>query len=481
MKRFLSLILTVCILFSLFVTVLSVSAAAVSHVQENSYDGLDISSHVAKSKAYGAEYYEATKRLEEVPRSFESWIYLTATMRNATVGTIIGNYGKSGGSFSFGITKKFCPELLFYNGTAGKANPTHKAVFDEVELDSGSWLHLVITVDEVVGELKCYVNGEHRQTISAKDTCTTTACKDSCTGIFRLDWAAKYPIHLGGTDEPLNPMYFRGYIQDTALYSDVLTADEVKGSYENGVNAFDENLICYYDVDSSDKGKNIADSSGNGYDLYYSRLFLTEEQMQQLREEKGFGTEYDYSIAVIGDIQYMTRTSPKSLTKLYQWIADNKDAKNIQYAIGLGDITDQCQEAEWLLAADVYKILEEVGLEYSLVRGNHDVATVGGIMEESKETAVPEMYDELFYNNDFYRSQFEENGGFYEEGSVINTYRSLTIGDDNWLIVNLDFQADENVREWANGIISKPEYSEHRVVVVTHEYIGAYATPSAYG
>ena len=481
MKRFLSLFLSTCILFSLLGTLISVPAAAVSHVQSNSYDGLDISSHVAKSKAYGAEYYEATKRLEEVPRSFESWIYLSATMRNATVGTIIGNYGKAGGSFSFGITKKFYPEMLFYNGSAGKANPTHKAVFDEVELDSGSWQHLVITVDEVLGELKCYVNGELRQTISAKDTCTTTGCSDGCVGIFRLDWAAKYPIHLGGTDEPLNPMYFRGYIQDTALYSDVLTADEVKGSYENGINAYDENLICYYDIDASDKGKNIADSSGNGYDLYYSKLLLTEEEMQELREEKGFSSEYDYSIAVIGDIQYMTRTSPKSLTKLYQWIADNKDAKNIQYAIGLGDITDQCQEAEWLLAAEVYKILEDAGLEYSLVRGNHDVATVGGITEESRKTAVPEMYDELFYNNDFYRSQFEENGGFYEEGSVINTYRSLTIGDDNWLIVNLDFQAGEDIKEWANSIISKPEYAEHRVVVVTHEYIGAYGTPSTYG
>lgn len=481
MKRFLSLILTVCILFSLLATVLSVSAAAVSHVQDKSYDGLEISSHVAKSKAYGAEYYEATKRLEEVPRSFESWIYLTASMRNATVGTIIGNYGKAGGSFSLGITKKFFPEMRFYNGSAGKDNPTHKAVFDEVELDSGSWIHLVITVDEVLGELKCYVNGELKQTISAKDTCTTTGCKEGCAGIFRLDWAAKYPIHLGGTDEPLNPMYFRGYLQDTALYSDVLTADEVKGSYENGVNAFDENLICYYDIDSSDKGKNIADSSGNGYDLYYSRLLLTEEQMQELREENGFGSEYDYSIAVIGDIQYMTRTSPKSLNKLYQWIADNKDAKNIQYAIGLGDITDQCQEAEWLLAADVYKILEDAGLEYSLVRGNHDVATVGGITEESRKTAVPEMYDELFYNNDFYRSQFEKNGGFYEEGSVINTYRTLTIGDDNWLIVNLDFQPDEKIKAWANSIISKPEYSEHRVVVVTHEYVGAHGTPSTYG
>ena len=491
MKRLLSLVLCVCLLVSAFSVLLSVPASAVSHVQDMSYNGLDISSYTSRNKLYGSEFYEAVKRLEEVPRTFESWVYLTTSMRSATVGTIIGNYGKAGGSFSLGITKQFYPELLFYNGSAAKGSPTHKAVFNEAALTSASWNHLVVTVDEVRGELKCYVNGELKQTIKAEDTCKSTGCENGCQGLFRLEWAKRFPVHLGGTDEPQNPMFFRGYIQDTAMYSDVLTAEEVKGSYKNGVNPYDENLICYYDIDASDKGKNIVDASGNGYDLYYSQLFLTEEEMQALREEKGFAQDYAYSIAVIGDIQYMTKSNPDKLTHMYQWIVDNKESKNIQYAIGLGDITDQCQMSEWLFVQELFKIFEDAGLEYSVIRGNHDVATVGGIEESSRPTAVPEMYDRIFANSEFYVSQFEKYGGFYgtftdedgtEKNSVINTYRTIKWDNDDWLIVNLDFQAtrrDSNIIAWANEVISS--HPEHRTIIVTHEYIGAHGTPSGYG
>ena len=101
MKRFLSLILTLCMLISISATLLCIPAGAVSHVQETSYRGLDIAAHTAKSKAYGAEYYQSVKPVDEVPLTFESWVFLTSSMRNATVGTIIGSCGKGGGGFGF--------------------------------------------------------------------------------------------------------------------------------------------------------------------------------------------------------------------------------------------------------------------------------------------------------------------------------------------------------------------------------------------
>ena len=491
MKRFLSLFLTLCMLVSLFAVFFSVTvSAATSHVKETRDDGLSFESYSAKNKLYGADYYEAVKRLENTPRSFESWIYLFSSER--TPGTVIGNSGKGGGSFRFGIVQdrnpdspySYYPEILFFNSSAQSAwyrteKPTHKATFSDAGFKSGEWTHVVVTVDEVLGEFKCYINGELRQTVAAADTCQTSGCDSQCQGIFTRELAAKYPMRLGGTCETMNPLFFRGYLQDVAVYSDVLTPNEVKGCFENGVNSDDPDLICYYDIDSSDTGKNIVDASGNGYDLYYSKLWLSESEMQLVREEKGFGDEYDYSIAVIGDIQYMTKSNPEDLFTMYHWIADNKEAKDIRYSIGLGDITDQCQSYEWDLAYEVYGILEAAGIEYSLVRGNHDVATVSGIEESSKETAVPERYDELFFGNDFYRTQFEEHGGFYEEGSVKNTYRRLSLDGDDWLIVNLDFHADENVRAWANGVIEA--HPEHRVIIVTHEYVTSHGKLSTYG
>ena len=47
---------------------------------------------------------------------------------------------------------------------------------------------------------------------------------------------------------------------------------------------------------------------------------------------------YDYSFAVIGDIQSLTYYYPERLQDMYQWIADNAVAKKMIYAVGLGDV-----------------------------------------------------------------------------------------------------------------------------------------------
>lgn len=474
MKKILSLVLTLCIAVSIF-AVMAVPLSAASHVKPKNYDGLDFSSYIYKSKAYGSDYYESRKHLDDVPHSFEAWVY--ASYSGATVGTILGNYStKAGGRFTFGINKSFCPQLIFYD----KNGATHSAIFTGADITSSKWTHVIITFDEVREQFDLYLNGEHAKTLKFSETCSTATdskCKDGCVGIFSFESAKQYPFALGGDCNFMNPNYFRGRLQDVALYSDVLTPDEVKGSYQNGVNAFDENLMLYYDIDSSDKGKNIKDLSGNGYDLIYSSVWTSEEDMQTLRDELGFAKEYAYSIAVIGDIQYATRLYPDTVRTMYQWLVDNKEEKNIKYAIGLGDITDGCQETEWLEAADALKILENAGFEYSLVRGNHDVAS--GIDSKFKPTAVPEMYDQLFASNEFYMSQFENYGGLYEEGSAVNTYRTLSLEGDDWLIVNLDYDAAKAVRQWACGVIEA--HPDHRVIVVTHDAMGSSGKFSTYG
>lgn len=471
MKRIFSLVLALSFLFAGF------SASATSHL---SLGGLDFDCYTHKREGYGStdyyglDSYMSEKRLEEVAHTFEAWINASFSMWEG--GVILGNNSaKSGGRFTFTLNKNFYPELTLKN----KNGAIHSAVFDKVSAPSYQWMHLVIVFDESAEEFRCYINGELKQTIAFSDTCQAK-CKDGCLGIFSPESASQYPFLLGGDLSYLNPQYFRGYIQDVALYSDVLSDSEIQADYQNGVSEEDENLILYYDIDSSDKGKDIEDLSGNGYHLTYSKAWLTEEEMEAERSKKGFSGKYDYAVAVIGDPQYATKSNPEAVRAAYSWLAENKDAKNIQYVIGLGDITDQCQEKEWLEAAEALKILEEAGLYYSLVRGNHDVAVDGGISDSSKPTARPDMYDSLFAQEDgFYMSQFKEHGGLYEQGSVKNTYRTLNFEGNKWLILNLDWRVDEKVFSWAQGVVES--YPEHRVIIATHDYIGASATQTSNG
>lgn len=472
MKRVFTFLLALCVVFGTF----SLSASASSHLSKSGL-AVDYYTHRKEGSGsdsyYGMDSYQSVKNLEDVPHTFEAWIYAEFSAWDG--GVILGNdSARAGGRFTFTLNSNFYPELTFKdrNGT------THSAVFKNANVPPYAWAHLVIVFDETGEEFRCYVNGELKESIAFLDTCPAK-CKDGCLGIFSLSSASHYPFLMGGDFNYLNTKYFRGYIQDVALYSDVLTASEIALDFQNGVNAEDENLILYYDIDSLDKGKDIEDLSGNGYDLVYSKAWLTEEEMEAERKKKGFSGDYDYAVAVIGDPQYATKSYPEAVREAYKWLAENKDSKNIQYVISLGDLTDQCQEREWLEAADALKILEDAGLYYSLIRGNHDTA-LSGIDSSSKATARPELFDELFAaEGSFYLSQFEKYGGLYEEGSVKNTYRTLDFEGNQWLILNLDWTVDDDILNWAKGVIET--HPEHRIIIVTHDYLGGTGNLSTNG
>ncbi|MBO5879482.1 MAG: metallophosphoesterase, partial [Clostridia bacterium] len=473
MKRIISLTLTVCAIISLLSPLLSLSAsAAVSHVQKDK--GLTMDDFVANDKkSYSSDYYETDKRLDAVPYTFEAWVKIPSHLITSNCGTIIGNHSaKAGGRFKLEIEKNLCPTLALYN----RNGASHIASFtsDASKIYTGGWEHIVITVDEEASEFRCYINGKFTEAIAFESTCGEK-CANGCLGVFSYDSAIQSPIALGGDFNYLNSGYFKGALQDVAMYSAPLTSEEIKMSFENGIDADHESLILYYDIDASDKHKDIKDESGNGYDMFYNKNWLTESEMQAIRDELRFAKEYAYSVAVIGDPQYATRLYPDTVETMYQWIVDNQNEKDIQYVIGLGDITDDCTEKEWIAAAKALKILEDANIEYSLIRGNHDAGSGGN----KEAIMLPEMFDEIFANNEFYTKQFDEFGGYYKEGSVENTYRTITWGETDWLIVNIDYSPKDAVLQWASEVVAS--HPNHKAIIVTHDYLRASNETSSIG
>ena len=129
------------------------------------------------------------------------------------------------------------------------------------------------------------------------------------------------------------------------------------------------------------------------------------------------GEDYAYSFAVVGDTQTLNindvKAGTSNLKNLYQWILDNKDSKNIQYVLGLGDITDKVYKTnpdelydanygEWQNALDALNMLNGK-IPYSLVRGNHDG------FDEFNATFGAGSY---YYNN-LVEMAANENAGFY--------------------------------------------------------------------
>ena len=197
---------------------------------------------------------------------------------------------------------------------------------------------------------------------------------------------------------------------------------------------------------------------------------ITEDvSIDQLRlfTEKEPVTDYAYSFAVIPDTQVVMENDvvngETNMAKLFDWIVANKESKNIQHVFGLGDITENNNTEEWTIAQTQYEKLMTAGIPYSAVRGNHDLKWYG--KEEGSEAQTTDDYTN-YMGTDAYRAQF---GGFYSETNIANSWRTLQVGNVKYLLITLDYGANDAILNWASGIIY--QHPDHNVIITTHAYL----------
>lgn len=201
--------------------------------------------------------------------------------------------------------------------------------------------------------------------------------------------------------------------------------------------------------------------------------------------------DYLYSFAVIGDTQSLNyidaceyaeaKKSNPSLTyegytqarmrTLYNWILTNKESKNIQYVLGVGDITQSNTssgetyiEEEWELAKEAIALLDG-NIGYSLVRGNHDLsedinASFGaGSAYHSSLLAMSSEKD----------SEGRPMAGFRDGGKMEDTYRKITAEGNKYIIFTLDYYPTEQCIDWLNEILS--ENSDYTAIITLHAFL----------
>ncbi len=211
--------------------------------------------------------------------------------------------------------------------------------------------------------------------------------------------------------------------------------------------------------------------------------------------------DYVYSFAVVGDTQFLNiiDTADKKheyMKDLYQWIVDREETYNIQYVLGLGDITQSYYreyndvayglgktafELEWANAKAALAVLDGK-VPYSLVRGNHDVS---------------EYFNSTFGSGNEYYSDlaklttvFDENGqpmaGFFKSEKIEDTYRKIVIGDHKYIIFTLDwFQLsketdciegtcaadckEHDCLGWVDKVLT--DNSDYKAIITTHDFL----------
>ncbi len=368
--------------------------------------------------------YTTAKKIEAYPKTVEAVITLPED-HSGRAGVIFGSYGGGFPCFNFEIVENGKPRIYM-----AIASDDALSVYPNVDVRTGEPIHVAVVIDNfdaeaLTADIKCYINGELETTDTGKKL------------------YADFPMSgfaIGGDFRALNGQYFKGTIISASAYADARTAEEIAADYKSFGSG--DPLFCY-ELSESDNEMDIADKSGNGYDLSYSYVgFL---------ESKEAVSDYAYSMAVVGDTQKVSYNNQANFNKIYDYIINNVEEKNIQFVIGLGDITEKDTAEEWTYDMAQIKRMDDV-VPYSLVRGNHD-----GVTNSNFDTYVS------------YDGEKTAFAGAYEEGSELNTYHTFSVCNINYMVMCLDYGASDAVLEWAGDVIAA--HPDHNVIVTTHVYL----------
>ena len=168
-----------------------------------------------------------------------------------------------------------------------------------------------------------------------------------------------------------------------------------------------------------------------------------------------------FTLAILPDTQIYAESFPHIFTAQTQWIARNRDERNIVFTLHEGDITNGNTEPQWRNAAESMSVLDGV-VPYAIVMGNHDMGPGGAC----------EVRDSPLFNEYFPVSRFESLptfGGTFEAGKLENTYHRFEAAGTGWLIVALEYLPRDRVLQWANDVIAS--HPDRRVLMLTHSHV----------
>lgn len=404
----------------------------------------------------GGENLQISKDLAQAPKTYEAVVYVPQTVTEE--GTIFGNYiNLATPHINFAIDSAGRPKICIHDNFVKDEKQTKISFGSSIRGEK--WVHVVITHEpkETGDVFKCYVNGALVSTQSSEYHYELDMVGMQSLASFYLGQDFRNPYNDNKS------YHFKGRIKNLALYSDVLTADEISSSYAGGVNLSNKSLMLYYDLTGTGGNSNISDLSGNGYNV---------EPLYHNRDEEISKTDYPYSFAVLGDTQFLLDYDVKSradddvgndtdyFAGIYNWIIENKDKKNIQRVLGVGDITESNTPAEWEYAVSQFAKLENANIPYSITWGY------------SHDGLAGEEFTSYFKNSpNFTESDINYYSGADSDTSLANYCQRFTVGETKYMIMSLGWapKLTSDVLSWADQQIK--DNSDHKVIIITHYYL----------
>ncbi len=178
--------------------------------------------------------------------------------------------------------------------------------------------------------------------------------------------------------------------------------------------------------------------------------------------------DYDFTFAVESDTQYYNEDydgnpdqdvdgSYQYQLDIHNWVLNNRERMNIQYMFHDGDIIDdEPLIPEWENADDAYKKLDDAGMPYGVLAGNHDVGHLSGDYTNFSKYFGAWRYE----NNPWYGESYKDNRGHYD---------LITVDGIDFIMVYMGWGVGDEEIAWMNDVLA--QYPERKAILNFHEYL----------
>lgn len=379
--------------------------------------------------------YKLEKTFNSSPDSFEAWINIPQSSIGGTIaGNYYNNYFGYPGSVNWEVDAIGRIKIFWNNGA-------FSYTFKGAHIADGKWHHVAVVRNAQANTFSLYIDAEFIESVYSRQRDAICTMPLSI-GVDYKNWTV--------AKEPLD-----GKVRQVTVYSGVIDEQKIAEDMQNQ-NVTDgtsnATLLGNWNLGDNWTSRNVEDTSDNNNT---ATLYTFEKYVGAV--DTG---AYDYTLVAIPDIQTMVNYRPYRLTNLANWLVNNKETYNIQFAMQLGDLSDHgTVEKFYATAAEGMSILDGK-LPYTFVPGNHDY-------DDNSKTRATTLYNKYFPYSKY--SQTENFGGAYEEGKMENTYSLFEVGDVKYMVLCLEFGPRMEIIRWAGRLCEK--YPDRRVIVTTHAFI----------
>lgn len=183
-----------------------------------------------------------------------------------------------------------------------------------------------------------------------------------------------------------------------------------------------------------------------------------------------------FTLAVLPDTQFYSRYAGSNFEPDYgtnpfavqtEWLAEHAEALNIPFATHVGDVVDVVgQEDGWRVADEAMTTLEDAGVPYAVVPGNHDV-------RNSSNSVVDTDYD---LEDEPYLATFPAERSAADatfrgaDPTGLNRFHIFEAEGQEYLVLSLSWRVSDATIDWANDVLdSNPGIP---TIVLSHDIIG---------